>query len=425
MDIKVIEGKGGQLYLGGADSNNVVGQISGQISISTFSLNCLINNYFFRKKLGKKYGHTSVFLTCPEAHVVRRDSLPDNVVLSRFRPVRMFCDYISGDDIVYPEAEIRNVELSGISCYDFNDSHWNKRGAYHAFLSVMDSAKQLFRVSGLRERLTFYPVVRVGDLGNKFEPQRDATSFNVSITNSGAKNTFHNGVQNHGNVQVFENLSAPKGKCVVFGTSFSDYYLEFIAECFQEVVFCYSTNVDESIISMCSPDLVLYETPERFLLNPVSDYAFSPVTVSFLKKSILYADYVAEIFNDGASSLGKYFLDLKKAMFQKNFKSSLLNSDVIELLGVLQFNPLLADSLLASTFDAKLAGVLYNAIDKGKVRVAFLEKYNNPIASIARLRTKVKDNPKGDYSNEISSYVGAFGMNDDIDFLLGYLKKNK
>jgi alginate O-acetyltransferase complex protein AlgJ len=238
-----------------------------------------------RANFFKRHGIAWRQLLAPEKLSVCGEALlPDDAVSPGARLVRSISDQpdLAGA-LVDPCAFLRAQAKRGYSVFPRTDSHWTPVGAFSAFQWLAASLgldPDGARFLDMPERAVSY----TGDLA---VPGTDGPEmFYRRVAPPGLLRTYANpvvalkerlGQENAAGLHVGSHVSfhAPHApfaqRVVLFGSSFSDYRLEcsLMTLCaalyFRELHFIWSTSLDLALIGRLSPDLVIIETPERFL----------------------------------------------------------------------------------------------------------------------------------------------------------------
>jgi alginate O-acetyltransferase complex protein AlgJ len=152
--------------------------------------------------------------------------------------------------------------------FNKTETHWNDLGAYYAYVATMQKLAPALpdhpRPKPLDEFQFFTGPYPGGDMGTRvlFSPWRFADE-NVSLAPKVP-------VSSAGQVQinwthfVYRNPNG-KGRLVLFGDSFAAQIVQFFAHHFEEVHRYVGETFNGSIIAMHQPQVVLFETVERYL----------------------------------------------------------------------------------------------------------------------------------------------------------------
>src|SRR5260370_23211491 len=152
------------------------------------------------------------FLIAPEKHVVYRDYLPEEIVISEERPVkRLIRELLTATPIepVYPSLQLV-AERAYRDTYHSVGSHWDFFGgfiAYHELVRKIAKRRDI-RVVDFGELTTLPDRVHAGDLGARLNPEPVAPEHRCRVKFAKSKMLFENGIHDHGHVAVYENLNA-------------------------------------------------------------------------------------------------------------------------------------------------------------------------------------------------------------------------
>lgn len=259
---KAVIGKDDFLFLGGADSNDLIAHISGDVKITAAALKVLRHNAAILNQLTC----SKLLLVVPEAHVVYQDLLPDEIKVSEDRPVMQALPVL-GAAAVYPLQKLRNLRAKGVCVYSGNDSHWTETAAFETYISLRSRLNRTGKFKYFYEPLASR---EAGDLrsGSPRQVIEKEMAQRKNYT-SGVQNIFSNGMLNHGSASVIVNPRGT-GRCLAFGTSFSTRLVPAYGCDFRETIFCYGTAIDPALVDLVKPDAVIVEMPERFIHYPTA-----------------------------------------------------------------------------------------------------------------------------------------------------------
>lgn len=166
--------------------------------------------------------------------------------------------------------------LSKKTQYDLyykTDTHWNQIGAFFAYEQIMNFLDVSYRINCLKiEHLKLFQKDMAGDLGNRFDPPKSARAKKAKLKVFRAEKYFDNQVKNRGKVRKFKNNNIKDGKLIIFGDSFTNMFINFLAESFKEVIFIHATFVDFDYVENEKPDIVINHTIERFIIQVPDDF---------------------------------------------------------------------------------------------------------------------------------------------------------
>jgi hypothetical protein len=260
---KALEGKHGHYFLAN-DSNRSVEQFVGEFLISDIGLNKW-DSYLdalaaLRDKKGLKFG----FLVAPSKEFIFSDYYPYDKG-SRTPIVQLQEKFASrGEVLVYPVADL--IQLREIT-YSKGDTHWTDYGALVA-------VEGLLRTLGIdmnyeRSMPKFSLRVAAGDLSSKLVPPRKLPNFHAEFAAANMLPMFDNGIRNHGRIWIYEASNTKTDlTAMVFGDSFSTNTVPWLSMVFKRLVYVHSAaSIDQEMIDIENPDVVILQTNSRFLVN--------------------------------------------------------------------------------------------------------------------------------------------------------------
>ena len=105
---------------------------------------------------------------------------------------------------------------------------------------------------------------------------RSKLKFKNELVRYKEENSKHNDIGLHvGSWVTYSNPMGYEKKIAIFGDSFSEYrphlLTGMLAETFKEVSFIWSSNLDYNFIKTYQPDIVIFQTVERFLIKVPND----------------------------------------------------------------------------------------------------------------------------------------------------------
>lgn len=273
---KVIIGNDGWLFLGN-DTNNSISQYEGEIFLRLSEIEGY-KNYF--EKLKEKISCDFFFSIAPNKEYVLPEKYPfirrkkGNILIYE-QVIALLDEY--GIDYHYPTNELASVPRS----YYKTDTHWSEYGAYTTLSNYLSSQKKIDLITLTDEDFKLENVS--GDLGSKLDGRTDGRlNYNFNVD---SYEVFRSGLKNHGYACHYANPNAKYAKKVlVFGDSFGQSYIKPLVLTFNEVVFLYSpATFIENVYDAFSPDIVIFEINQRFLLSP-PDYRSCMAKSSVFKK---------------------------------------------------------------------------------------------------------------------------------------------
>lgn len=274
FDGKVVRGRDGWLFLD-KDSNDVMAQHRGERRLSENELEdwrfLLEGRIAWLERRGASY----FFLVAPNPHSVHWEALPEGFGAGERRPVLQLIDHLqtkrSYARLIYPIDELRS-EARRAHVYSKTQSHWTELGAFVAYRRLMSDIGGSASVPVLTEEdVVLEEEESIGGLGRKVEPPQSSSSVAVAVRNPKARFVADNRVQNIGRRIEFSCDSAPPVRCVIFGDSFAERLLPFLAESFSRLVFAHHPAMDFGLVESEQAEIVIYVMNERFLIRVPHD----------------------------------------------------------------------------------------------------------------------------------------------------------
>jgi len=276
-DDKVIEGKNGRLFLAN-DSNDVFRQHAGELCLTEEQLEAWEALLERRRSALANRGSQYLFAIAPDAHSVYPDELPDWVGTAARRPVHQLMDRAGLPvPLVYPLEDLV-AERANWPVYPRTSSHWDDFGGFLAYRRLCRAVVDLPMRELSPTEIAFGELVLSLDLGVKMTPPRASSHVEAFVLDRTARLVLDNCVENTGSMIVTECLAAPASKCILFGDSYAEALLKFLAESFRRFVFAHSPTVDLELVERERPNLVVSLMAERFLIQ-VPDDAGAPSLV--------------------------------------------------------------------------------------------------------------------------------------------------
>ncbi|WP_158407346.1 hypothetical protein, partial [Megalodesulfovibrio gigas] len=260
MDITAIRGKDGFLFLGG-DSNPVLDQITARRNLSTAMLQRWNTSINARVDFCKKNGCEYFVFIAPNKHCVYREFLPEGLFVSDKRVAKQL-EQVSSN-VFYPCSTLR--KYTDCLTYYKLDTHWNEVGCCVAWNEFFQSKLGLdgLKIPGVKEFKT-----GPGDLGATIDPKMSSYAYSVELEHT-SKSTWDNLLFERGLVRVFKNTIPKQKRAIIFGDSFSNGFLNRIADYFSETYFFHTPFFYKDIITRLSPDVVINANVERFFYSPL------------------------------------------------------------------------------------------------------------------------------------------------------------
>jgi SAM-dependent methyltransferase len=275
----VARGKNGWLFLQ-QDTNSVLKQHSGEIRITEEDLERWQATLDSRVERLHRLGSRYFFFIAPNKESIYAEELPNGIPSAPERPVHQLIHRLervgSSVPIIYPDQELIAAK-SRWAVYSKGDTHWNGIGAFISYQKLIEAIEDVATVNCLRlDNLEFLDWRTTGDLSGKLTPPEDTAVILARPRVRRARLLEDNGVRTGGRVLVFGRSDLSPSKCLMFGDSFAWNLFGFLAESFQRFVFVHRSTVDYDIVRNESPDVVISESAERFLIQVPDDDAAPP-----------------------------------------------------------------------------------------------------------------------------------------------------
>lgn len=220
-----------------------------------------------------------LFIICPNKHSV----YPENFISTRPQGITRTDQLVSVFDelsvpYIFPrDYLLEQKKVEKYPLYYETDTHWNKLGAYHAFEKIQDEIKNLFPY-------TNFPTIEfnfdisysetVGDLlpllGIK---NAKSTQISVRPKNANFSDYFEYIKNEEKDGVVTEGKNKELPAAIVFRDSFFSALTPYFSTMFSHVEYNWRrmTDDDKEHILENKPDLIVFETVERYAITSVGD----------------------------------------------------------------------------------------------------------------------------------------------------------
>lgn len=259
------------------DSNKTNEIIEGNLPLDEQMRTQLVRIFFYRELISKHYNTKFLQVIVPEKNVICNTQKNPPLTISNNRPsiqLMQDLDEASQRHTIYP---IREFTEHSTPCDLFykTDTHLSASGRIFLMDVILGGL-------GLERDFDYslVPETFTGDLGGKFRPPITEAAFGIktSMQHDCIHDTVSANLKSGGHLTGSvlysqANTSRKSGRLYVYGTS-SAYYLRGLLQAqFEEVLFVWSTALDQSIIKTFQPDFVLGILTERFLRGVPNDLA--------------------------------------------------------------------------------------------------------------------------------------------------------
>ena len=263
--LKVLEGKQGWLFLDN-DTNGSVDQCRGRLRLTEGGVEQWQQYFQAVEQLADSAEAAHAVLVAPSKESVMGPSYHPFTEGSN-GPIQQLMALPEAHSIVYPQALLTQL---GDEAFIRTDSHWSQQGAMvaaKALATALDLDPNA--VNALFAEDEYVQRTIVGDLGNKFTPERHC---NIEVLRSFSYmkcRYYDNGLPNFGRLSVLVNDQAlMPSVCLLFGSSSSYSMLNYLCRLFQQVVFVHSAgSLDPELVKAVNPAYLVMQTNARFMVQ--------------------------------------------------------------------------------------------------------------------------------------------------------------
>ena len=227
-------------------------------------------------------GIAYVFVIAPDKHVIYREYMPETIRRSAISRIDELVSYLREHSTVRV-VDLRPPLLAAKArerLYHRTDTHWNDRGAFVGYQSIIDALTEDFPALQHRSRSAFEPrVVRspgldlAGMLGlTEVLSEEDLLLVPRHPTARILEPLHPNRRLTHGRIVTDAPNRGPRA--VVFMDSFGPALVPFLSEDFSRVVYLWQDNIDPQVVQQERPQVVIQEWVGRALST---DRPYDPV----------------------------------------------------------------------------------------------------------------------------------------------------
>ena len=279
-DEKMIEGRDGFLFMAN-DNNHVLAQHSGELRLDEAQLAGWRTVLERRTEMLAQRGCAHLVMIAPNNHSVYPEKLPRGIDFAPERPVHQLSDHLAATGaktrLIHPLAEMVAGKREHLVC-SRTDSHWTDFGAFLAYERLLEDVRPVVETRYVElGDLIFMDIDIAGDLGLKFDPERNAPQPFARMRYYNARLIYDNTVDGTGCVAVTDCDLAPHTTCLLLGDSCAYVLAKFLAESFRRLVFAHAPNLDPAVVEATDPDVAISVIAERFLIAVPDDVAGRPM----------------------------------------------------------------------------------------------------------------------------------------------------
>lgn len=292
IDLALV-GKEGWLFLCN-DSNDCIGQYTGQLKLSKDVINQYVNHYQTIQKFYRKKGIHYLLTVVPGKESIYSEFLPDSVVSSRDTTVRD--QFILA---INPELDVAILDLKQVliankykgQLFFKNDSHWNYFGAMIACKAIITELRKKFFTLPEFNETSFTLIIdneeRCSlDLNKKnrlnykkgvYSENTDSVEQTIAISaiaiqsNKSAIEIIEHPYQHLSKTRpthLFKNKNKTNlPRAIVVRDSYTTWMIPFLTEYFSESLFVWARYVDNTVVESFKPDVIIEQVIDRFLIQ--------------------------------------------------------------------------------------------------------------------------------------------------------------
>lgn len=301
--LSVLEGVDGWLFLDN-DSNRSVSQFTGETSLSKDMFSKWEG---YAEELNDYDGVSELIYFIANS---KESVVPEFYPYQR--GIQNICDEVESIllDKKVNYLNPREMMSREDGAYYKTDTHWSDYGGYLGYLAVMERCGFCEVVKDI----AFEEIEVTGDLGSKLSPVKRSIKKVHRYHGPTAKCIFRNGISGTGSIEVWGNPNAAYSKTVVlFGGSSlrsGSFFRYFCYSFCRVVVVNLPGSLVDDIVSFESPDLVVVQTNERYLLGAgkiYKDCESSPVFVKLSSLPIAEKEEIVEEMKNYSSE--EFYID--------------------------------------------------------------------------------------------------------------------
>ena len=264
--LRIIEGRDGWLFLDN-DSNQSVDQYKGNLLLGKQELrdwSAYLDNL---RDSARALSIHHALLVAPAKEMVLSEFYPHKK--GKTSPVEQVLALTRPEHhVVHPVAELKNSEFR---TFRVCDTHWTSKGAMLGLLAVLkELGLDSEEAAGLFQADKYKETQHSGDLGSKVFPSQSAKELVLTGAHYRKWVKYDNLLPNMGRVIVIRNTEALyPAKCMIFGSSSTYSFFDYIARVFSEVIFVHSAgSIDFEVVAAEKPDYLIAQTNGRFVVRP-------------------------------------------------------------------------------------------------------------------------------------------------------------
>lgn len=268
---KTLVGNDGWLFIW--DINGLSEMVVGDTQLSVNDLQLIGDTISARNQFCVERGIEYVHVVVPDKSAVYPEKLPVSISRPSRTVLHDVCDLVSR-----LSGEVKNLDLTRwlIDLKDHNadvflktDSHWTNPVAFAACDEILRQTSLGSRIPSIFTDVTWEEKSRIFELAALLPTPYPEKFQQPLVKNPQSKVIFENLARGRGRTMVHKGPGS--AKILLFRDSFSSMFTNFLAEQCDRLVTINTQTFWEEIVASEQPDLVIFQTSERFLHPAVSD----------------------------------------------------------------------------------------------------------------------------------------------------------
>jgi len=293
---ETLVGLDGWLFIWGV--NALSAQVTGRVMWSAADEELVATTYSQRLAFCEALGARYLQVVVPDKSTIYFDKLPPSVVRASRTIIEQNADLLSsrseGSSFLDLTACISRRRREGEKVFHQTDSHWT-------YPMALLACNEIIAASGLRDQLPLIDPEALSWRRRKriFElsalmPEPFPEEFDMqTLGEPQSRCVYENHARGRGKVQVYEGGKGT-AKVVLFRDSFSSMFLAPLAECCSRLVAVNSARTfHKALVAAEKPDLVIFQTSERFLYPAGSDEGQARLDEYVVLQDIAAARYLS------------------------------------------------------------------------------------------------------------------------------------
>ena len=262
---KVLKGKSNWLFLTN-DSNSSLDYITGSMVLDSQIINVWYDVLCRRSQFSHSIGCRYLSIIVPEKESIYDEYLPDQYSVSDKRPLIELLNKCSDESTLNLCNEFSECSTDEFLYYK-GDTHWNYYGAYLAYSLLMKNLEMESSIVPFDYYLK-KKIYLTGDLITKIVGTNLELADHIYDFSPTEKVLFKNTESTTGRREEFYNSQAFVNKRIMlWHTSSIDWMKPFLLKTFSNICFIWEKNIDWIEVCRYGPELLIFQSNERFLCS--------------------------------------------------------------------------------------------------------------------------------------------------------------